>query len=122
MEKINCGTSLNRVIPTKYRKEDKMDQCPVCKKFIFRSDPKPHKCPPKFEVGHEDYLGEDKETIYTYSHQEAAEKYGEWYDSRSDHELLDGEEIDVTVSGEGETKKFRVGGECVPEYRAIEIS
>jgi len=93
-------------------------KCEICNEYRFDTE----KCGEIFNIFHEEFLGEEPKKIRAYDHEEAARKYGEYYDTSGDHELVD-EEIIVTVKKytTGISKKFKVSAEPEIHYSTTEI-
>jgi hypothetical protein len=72
-------------------------------------------------VFHEDYLGDDSKTIYAIDHEQAAERYGEYYNSDGDYSLMNNEITVDVVDESGERKRFKVGAEPSIHYNSEEI-
>ena len=67
-------------------------------------------------------MGDKATTVYAKDAETVAIEYGEYYD-RYEHQLLDGEEIVVTIEDVlAARKKFSITGEVVREYSARELS
>ena len=95
-----------------------IDHCPICGELDFWGK---HRCPPKWKVFNAEYGGEDDfKTIFAASAEEAAEKYGEWYDQGGDYTLANGDILTVEVEPEmgGERKKLIVSAEPKIYYHA----
>jgi hypothetical protein len=76
----------------------------------------------KYQVFHTGYLGNDPWETEAYDHAEAAEQYGEHFDSDGDYTLASGrDEIVVRVVGDGVEKLMKVVGETIPHYSAKEV-
>lgn len=92
-------------------------KCKTCERYHY--DDK--SCGDKFMVFHEDYLGDEGKKIYALDAEEAAERYGEYYNSNGDYSLMN-KEITVDVIDEsGERKRFKVGAEPSIHYSTEEI-
>jgi hypothetical protein len=68
----------------------------------------------------EEYLGEEPMEIHAVDHEEAATKFGELYNTRSDYCLMDSN-IEVEVKKDDVVKYFRVGAEPWVRYTSAEI-
>jgi hypothetical protein len=80
--------------------------CDKCKCFHWTNE----KCFPEFKVYHPDYLGDDPKIIHAHNFDEAATKYGKYY-NQDDYPLMDGSTIDIAVEKDGEFQYFRIGAE-----------
>jgi len=99
---------------------EEFEQCPICGEFDFVSR---HRCPPAWYVRivEDDDRYAEPMRVYARDTEEAAEKFGENWDSWGDYPLLSGEEIAVLVSPcdqPDDEQGFIVTGEMIPEYRA----
>jgi hypothetical protein len=92
-------------------------KCEKCGEYHFDTE----KCGEIFNVFHEEYLGEQPKQIRAHSHEEAAEKYGEYYNKSSDYDLMD-EEITVIVERQGILKKYSVFAEQKITYHTNHIN
>jgi len=92
------------------------NRCEVCKEWHWKNE----KCAPEYFVFHDEYLGDEAKSVRAYSHEEAASKYGQYYDEE-DYPLVDGETIKVKVEKDGVIKFFEVGAEPKIHYTSNEI-
>lgn len=78
----------------------------------------------QFKVYHDDYMGSDDfKVIEAFDHEQAAEKYAEYYDSDGDYSVVGGSNILVKVEGpDGDARFLSVSGESVPSYNASDVS
>jgi hypothetical protein len=96
--------------------------CSSCGEYILYKAEN-HQCPPVWEVFIEDYDEDEGRKVMAWDEEEAAEKAVEQWDAESaEYACVGGDEIKVTVKGNGELKKFIVTGEGVPRYHAIEVA
>jgi hypothetical protein len=70
-------------------------------------------------VYHEDYMGDEPKSVRAFDHEDAAIKYGQWY-NQDDYDLMN-ETIQVKVEKDGEIKFFEVGVEPDIHYTSKEI-
>jgi len=98
----------------------KLEKCDKCNKYILSKDN--HICK-NFIVFHKDIIEEEGKSIYSENMEEAAIKYSEWYDSHFDYDLMNGEELSITVidTETNNRKNFLCTGECTPIYNVEEI-
>lgn len=76
----------------------------------------------EFKVFHESYLGDDCKFIMAYDHESAAEQYAENYDVYGEYDCVNGTTLELVVEGpDFIKKKFKVTGESVPLYTALEV-
>lgn len=93
--------------------------CKTCNEFIIFPDR--HKCAPVWKVWPNHYEEADAWEIRAYDAGNAAEKWAERYGNGGDYTIIGGSEETVTVMGEdGIKKQFKVSGETVPNYYAVE--
>lgn len=98
-----------------------MQRCKICDEWKYEH--RTHKCLPKFQTQIPDYDNEnDWLDTYARDPESAATKRAEDYDV-DDHNLLDGDDVDILVKNtDGKIEKFSCTGEVVPEYRATKIT
>lgn len=78
-----------------------------------------------FLVWSDDETDDDAREVRAADAEEAAEDYAEWDDMNSaEYTILKGSEVTVNVcpKGGGETVRFVVSGEAVPQYTAREAT
>jgi hypothetical protein len=93
-------------------------KCRNCDNFHYEEN----ECQPAWFVFHEDYLGEEPRKIHARRAEDAATKYGEYYNTNGDYRLMD-EPICVfvtTITGKGK-KQYKVSAEPTIDYYANEI-
>ena len=90
-------------------------KCEVCKEWHWTDK----QCDPEYLVYHEDYMGDEPKSVRAFDHEEAAIKYGQWY-NQDDYDLMN-ETIQVKVEKDGEIKFFEVGAEPEIHYSSKEI-
>ena len=99
------------------------DRCPECHEYDVVSS---HRCKPVWEVWSPDLseTRDDAARIRGISSREAAEKWGETYDSDGDYTIVGGSSVRVYVAKplDDTVRKYEVTGEGVPEYTATEIN
>ena len=96
--------------------------CKTCGNYQYS---KSHKCPPRFWVAHEEYLGEDLEIVFAHDYQWAAERYAEQYEQNSCEYNISGKGEELTIQvfdnpRRENGKTFIVTGEMIPTYYAKE--
>jgi len=94
----------------------KYNKCKTCKELHWNNQD----CAPLYLVYFEEYLGDEAKEIRAHSFQEAAEKFGEYYNSVSDYELIN-HSIEVTVEFENETRYYNISAEPDVYYTSREI-
>lgn len=92
-------------------------KCKTCERYHFSDQ----SCGDQFTVFHDDYLGEEGKKIYAFDFEEAAERYGQYYNSDGDYSLMNNEITIDVVDEEGERKRFKVGAESIIHYTSEEI-
>lgn len=87
--------------------------------------PDTHRCPPRWEIRHEDWLGDETRILYGSDAEAAGEKYAEQHDCYGDYEIVGGQEVEVQIrkaetatEEAGPWETYTLSGEPVPEYRA----
>ena len=91
------------------------NRCAECGEWHWHNE----KCAPEYYVYHEDYMGDEAKSVRAYSHEDAALKYGEYY-NQDGYPLMD-DTIQVKVEKDGEIKFFEVGAEPDIHYSSNEI-
>jgi len=92
------------------------NRCEVCKEWHWNNE----KCAPEYFVYHEEYMGDEAKSVRAHSHEDAALKYGQYY-NQDDYPLMDGDTIKVKVEKDGVIKFFEVGAEPDIHYTSNEI-
>ena len=77
-------------------------------------------CDPKYSVYFEEYLGDEPKLIRAPSHEDAALKFAQYYNTSNDYCLLN-DTIDIKVEKDGIVKYFKVGAEQDIRYTSSEI-
>lgn len=90
--------------------------CNQCEEHHYSDKP----CAPEYKVYHEDYLGDDPKIFHAFSHEDAALKYAEYYNSDGDHQLMN-ETTEVQVVKDGLVKFFNISAEPDIYYSADEV-
>jgi hypothetical protein len=102
-----------------------IEWCKVCGGLILFPE-KGHACPPEFEV----WCPEEGDTeacarrFFACDHEEAAEKWAEWYDSYDEPFIAEGKAsptVFVRKVGEESVEKHVVGGEFKATYHSNEV-
>jgi hypothetical protein len=74
-------------------------------------------CNPVFTIEYE----EGEKEIYAFDHEEASEKFAEYYNETHDYDLMD-QEIEIKViDSKGVEKNFKIGAEQSVNYWSKEI-
>lgn len=94
----------------------KFKKCEVCKEYHWTDD----KCQPEYFVYHEEYLGDESKTIRATNHEDAALKYGQYYNTQNDYVLIN-DSTKVKVEKDGVIKFFEIGAEPDVHYTSNEI-
>lgn len=90
--------------------------CKICDEFHYTNK----ECAPEYNVYHEDYLGDDPKLIHADGHENAALKYGQYYNSNGDYSLMN-DTIEVKVEKDGIIKYFNVSAEPDIHYSSKQI-
>jgi hypothetical protein len=78
-------------------------------------------CKPEYLVYYEDYMGDEPKLIHALSHNDAALKFAQYYNTRTDYSLIN-DSIDVKVEKDGIIKFFNIGAEPDIYYSSTEIN
>lgn len=99
------------------------DWCKTCGEYMIWPDS--HRCPPAWEIKHEEWLGDELKTVHAHDAQAAGEKYARVTDSYGDYTIVGGSEEEVKIrkaatptEEPGPWETYILSGEPVPEYRA----
>lgn len=90
-------------------------KCSRCNEFHWTSE----KCKPEYFVYHPDYLGDEPKIMRANSHEEAAEKYSDYFNQEGS--LLKNTE-NVKVEKDGIIQFFRISAEISINYSAEAIT
>lgn len=91
-------------------------RCDVCKEWHWTNE----KCDPEYLIYHEEYLSDEGKSVRANSHEDAALKYGQYY-NQDDYPLMN-DTIQVKVKDkDGVIKFFEVGAEPDIHYSSKEI-
>jgi len=71
------------------------DWCKTCGEYMTWPDS--HKCPPLWEIRHEEWLGDESKTVHAYDAESAGEKYARITDGYGDYEFANGHEAEVKI-------------------------
>ncbi len=91
-------------------------KCEVCKDWHWTD----RKCAPEYFVYHEDYMGDEPKSMRAHSHEDAAIKYGEYY-NEDDYYLMNSTIQVKVIDVGGVIKFFEVGAEPDINYSSKEI-
>ena len=91
-------------------------KCEICKEWHWTNE----KCAPEYFVYHEDYMGDEAKSIRAYDHENAALKYGQYY-NKEDYPLMNDTIQVKVVDKDGVIKFFEVGAEPDIHYTSKEI-
>lgn len=95
----------------------KYRRCDICCEWHWTGN----KCPPAYEVFHEEYLGDEPHTFRAHSFEGAAEKYAKNYnEGNGDYCMMDGEEITIRVVKDGKESRFAITAEPSVDYHIYE--
>lgn len=95
----------------------KFEKCDICSEYHWSNVD----CAPEYMVYHEEQMGDEYRTIRAHSHENAALKYGELYNS-DEYPLMDGSTIQLKVEkDDGVVELFEVGAEPDIHYTANKI-
>lgn len=99
------------------------DWCKTCGEFMIWPDT--HQCPPRWEIKHEEYLGEETKFVHAHDAESAGEKYGRVTDNYGDYELANGGTHDVEIrkartatEEPGPWEAYTLSGEPTVDYHA----
>jgi len=74
-------------------------------------------CADPYNVSHEEYLGDEPKIIYAWSSENAASKYGIYYNTHTDYALMNSDPIEIIVTDKkGKSEKFNVWAEPDIKY------
>lgn len=93
------------------------NKCKDCDEYHWSENP----CNPIFKVFDEDYMGDKSKNFYASSHEAAAIKYAQYYNTSCDYVLMNDEREVIVESNEGIKKKFIITAEPSVHYSASEI-
>ncbi len=94
----------------------KFEKCHICREYHWVGE----SCEPEYLVYHEEYLGDESKSVRAYDHEDAAVKYGKYYNEDGEYSLMN-DEIEVKVEKDGEVKWFKVSAEPDIHYSSHEI-
>ena len=82
-------------------------KCEICHEWHWSDS----KCEPEYSVYHDEYMGDEPKIMRASSHEDAALKYAQYYNTRNDYCLMN-EDIKVKVEKDGVVEFFqcRCGG------------
>lgn len=95
----------------------KYKRCDKCHEWHYNSSD----CKPEYLVYYEDYMGDEPMKMRALSHQDAALKFAEYYNTYCDYCLMN-ESIIVKVEKDSIIKFFEVGAEPDVHYSSNEIN
>ena len=95
---------------------NKYEKCDTCREWHWTES----KCSPEYLVYFEDYMGDEAKEIRANTHESAALKFAEWYNTQNDYCLMN-ETIDVKVEKDGIVKNFSVSAEPDVHYSSKEL-
>lgn len=91
-------------------------KCEQCHEFHWTD----RACDPEYFVYFEEYMGDEPKIIHATSHEDAALKFAQYYNTRNDYSLMN-KSIEVKVEQDGVIKFFNVGAEPDVHYSSSEI-
>lgn len=92
-------------------------KCDTCKEWHWTDK----ECNPIYSVYFEEYMGDESKSIRASSHENAALKFAQYYNTNADYCLMN-ENIEVKVERDGVVKFFNVGAEPDIHYSSEEIN
>ncbi|MFA7326290.1 MAG: hypothetical protein WC121_06465 [Candidatus Kapaibacterium sp.] len=96
----------------KYRK------CDICCEWHWTGN----NCAPAYEVFHDEYMGEESQTVRAHSLSGAAEKYAQKYnEGDGEYTMMDGEEIILRVVKGSDEATFSVSATPSIDYHVNEV-